>query len=109
MSYYVFSLPKELCDTLIPRTLVKSPPRSPSPASFPKAPIPSAPAGSKTCNICLGSAFADVDDQRAHFKSDWHRYNVKLRLRGGNAVTEAQFSSLIESLLLRYYRFFRWE
>lgn len=98
MSYHIFSLPKELLDTLTPRTLAKSPSRasSPPPASISQTFIPSAPSGSKSCNICLGSAFADVDDQRAHFKSDWHRYNVKLRLRGESATTEAHFSSLIE-------------
>ncbi|GJJ11214.1 hypothetical protein Clacol_005446 [Clathrus columnatus] len=96
MSYHVFSLPKELLDTLTPRTLV--PPRNPSPPPLPKTFVPSNPTGSKSCNVCLGSAFADVDDQRVHFKSDWHRYNVKLRLRGENAVTEPRFSSLIEGL-----------
>ncbi|GJJ11217.1 hypothetical protein Clacol_005449 [Clathrus columnatus] len=99
MSYHMPPLPKGLFDTLTPRTLVtKSSPRNPSSPPLPKTLVPSNPAGSKSCNVCMGSAFADVDDQRAHFKSDWHRYNVKLRLRGENAVTEPQFSSLIEGL-----------
>ncbi|KAF8517966.1 hypothetical protein BU17DRAFT_49126 [Hysterangium stoloniferum] len=98
MSFYVFSLPKDLLDTLTLRTLVGAPPRAPSPTPIPKPSIPSAPSGSKSCNICLGASFADVDDQRLHFRSDWHRYNVKLRLRGEDVVNEARFASLVEGL-----------
>ncbi|KAF8573751.1 hypothetical protein K439DRAFT_1624824 [Ramaria rubella] len=94
MSFFVFSLPPDLLNTLTPRAHVDSPPRIPSPTP---APRPSAPtAGSKTCNICLGATFLDVDDQRAHFRTDWHRYNVKLRLGGAAAVTELQFTTLVE-------------
>ena len=93
MPFYIFSLPPDLLDTLRPRTLVDPPtPRVPSPPLRPPAPT----TGSKSCNICLGASFADVDDQRAHFRSDWHRYNVKLRLRGVDVVTESRFASLVE-------------
>lgn len=94
MSFYVFSLPSDLLDTLVTRTLVEPAPRIPSPvpASRPSAPL----TGSKSCNVCLGATFTDVDDQRNHFRSDWHRYNVKLRLRNADVVTETQFASLIE-------------
>lgn len=100
MSFYVFSLPSDLLNTLVPRTLVEPTPRVPSP---PLASRPSGPTtGSKSCNICLAASFADVDDQRTHFRSDWHRYNVKLRLRGAEVVNEAQFASLIEGEITSY-------
>jgi ankyrin repeat and zinc finger domain-containing protein 1 len=93
MSFYVFSLPPDLLGSLVPRTLVEPAPRAPSPPTS----RPSAlTTGSISCNICLGASFADVDDQRDHFRSDWHRYNVKLRLRGADVVAEAQFASLLE-------------
>jgi hypothetical protein len=52
--------------------------------------------GSRACNICLGAGFTSVDEQRAHFRSDWHRYNVKIRLGGGQPVNEARFGQLLE-------------
>lgn len=90
--YNVFSLPSQLVDTLTPRTLIgQAQPREPSPPPPKVAPISNA----KGCNICLGVAFADVDEQRAHFRTDWHRYNVKIRLSGGNPVTESAFAQLV--------------
>jgi hypothetical protein len=53
--------------------------------------------GSRACNVCLGAAFLDVEEQRAHFRSDWHRYNVKIRLRGGKPVSELDFAKLVDS------------
>ncbi|OBZ73505.1 Protein VMS1 [Grifola frondosa] len=94
--YHVFSLPRELLGTLVPRNIVNqtpSPPRSESPA-----PAPSALTGARACNICLGITFVDVEEQRVHFRSDWHRYNVKMRLNGGNVVAESQFAQLVDGL-----------
>ncbi|KAF8557784.1 hypothetical protein OG21DRAFT_1536863 [Imleria badia] len=93
--YNVFSLPSQLVDTLTPRALVgQQPPREPSPPPPKVAPVSNA----KGCNICLGAAFADVDEQRAHFRTDWHRYNVKIRLAGRNPITESAFAELVGGL-----------
>ena len=32
--------------------------------------------------------------QKAHFKSDWHRYNLKQQLKGDKSVTEDQFETI---------------
>jgi hypothetical protein len=46
--------------------------------------------------------FITVDDQRLHFRSDWHRYNVKLRLKASYSgsdfkpVAEEAFDELAE-------------
>ena len=32
--------------------------------------------------------------QKAHFKSDWHRYNLKQQLKGAKSVTEDQFETI---------------
>ncbi|CDO75822.1 hypothetical protein BN946_scf184951.g20 [Trametes cinnabarina] len=99
--YHVFSLPKELLDTLVPRNVLNQPTApTPSAPSRPVSPTPTAqPAvGSRACNVCLGATFIDVEDQRAHFRSDWHRYNVKVRLNGGEPVSEAHFAQLVDGL-----------
>ncbi|GFO31605.1 ankyrin repeat and Zinc finger domain-containing protein 1-like [Plakobranchus ocellatus] len=45
---------------------------------------------SKFCNACQ-TQFVDREEQLLHYKSDWHRYNLHLRLRGASSVTEDQF------------------
>ncbi|PSR90572.1 hypothetical protein PHLCEN_2v4865 [Hermanssonia centrifuga] len=93
--YHAFSLPSQLLRTLIPRTALNQPaPPSRSPSPAPAAATNSA----RACNICLAAVFADVNEQRTHYRSDWHRYNVKIRLNGGSPVGEAQFAQLVDGL-----------
>jgi hypothetical protein len=33
-----------------------------------------------SCGICPGAKFEDVSEQRAHYKEDWHRYNVRVKM-----------------------------
>ncbi len=35
--------------------------------------------------------FASHADQRAHFRSDWHRRNIRRKIHGRAALTEAEF------------------
>lgn len=96
VQYHVYSLPLELLETLTPRNLFShAPPRSPSPIIQEIVGATSA-SGVRACNICLGATFLDVDEQRTHFRSDWHRYNVKTRLNGGQPVSETDFSQLVD-------------
>ena len=46
--------------------------------------------GAKTCNTC-GGGFVSTADYRAHFRSDWHRFNQKLKLQGRDPVSEEEF------------------
>ncbi|KDQ61595.1 hypothetical protein JAAARDRAFT_54947 [Jaapia argillacea MUCL 33604] len=95
--YHVFALPAHILDALTPRNLIsQTPPRTPSPI-VDQSPATTGPAG-RTCNVCLGATFVDVEQQRNHFRSDWHRYNVKIRLSQGKSTTEAEFNQLVESL-----------
>ncbi|KAL4063165.1 hypothetical protein V8B97DRAFT_1955867 [Scleroderma yunnanense] len=96
--YHVFSLPLDLLDTLTPRNLISSQAAPQEPPSPPIVPQEQAPSSSRSCNICLGAAFVDVDEQRSHFRSDWHRYNVKIRLKGGEPVAESTFAQLVDGL-----------
>lgn len=44
----------------------------------------------KQCNTCGGS-FDTAAAYRTHFKSDWHRFNQKLKLKGAAPITEEEF------------------
>ncbi|XP_021825982.1 ankyrin repeat and zinc finger domain-containing protein 1 isoform X1 [Prunus avium] len=46
-----------------------------------------------TCNTCKAE-FDSLEDQRAHFKSDIHRFNVKLSVAGKSIVKEEDFDEL---------------
>ena len=52
---------------------------------------------SASCLLCA-ITFPSVAEQRYHVKSDWHGYNLKLKLRGLATVNEAQFEKLVEDL-----------
>mmetsp|Transcript_27467 Transcript_27467/g.32488 ORF Transcript_27467/g.32488 Transcript_27467/m.32488 type:complete len:454 (+) Transcript_27467:1-1362(+) len=43
----------------------------------------------KSCNTCGGS-FTPAQ-YRVHFRSDWHRYNIKLKMKGATHVDEKEF------------------
>ncbi|KAK4853015.1 hypothetical protein QYF36_002325 [Acer negundo] len=45
-----------------------------------------------TCNAC-NREFDDDAEQKLHYKSDWHRYNLKRKLAGVPGVTEALFEA----------------
>lgn len=52
----------------------------------------------QACGIGFGlPGFASPAEQRSHFKTDWHRYNVRRRVAKQPAVTEAQFEQLLEN------------
>lgn len=46
-------------------------------------------AARKSCNTCGGS-FTPAQ-YRVHFRSDWHRYNIKLKMKGAMHVDEKEF------------------
>ena len=118
-SYHLFALPTILLETLTPRNDISSRDLAPQPqpaadgdgtvkieetlSKDPTATSASTTLG-RSCNVCQGASFANVDDQRNHFRSDWHRYNVKLRLNGKEVVAETQFIRLIEGLLTVFLR-----
>ncbi|KAJ8094662.1 hypothetical protein PM082_010668 [Marasmius tenuissimus] len=97
--YHVYSIPPQVLDTLTPRSLVST-------ASVPEeeedkeqsTTLATSSTGPRTCNVCLGISFGDVGQQRTHFRSDWHRYNVKAKLNGGQPVAEQDFIQLLDAL-----------
>ncbi|KAK6439223.1 hypothetical protein LTR95_004572 [Oleoguttula sp. CCFEE 5521] len=101
---YVFDLPEELLYTLQLKTQPSAAPLEDGPhTSRPATPSDSgeSTSGSSTsatsCTLC-GQSFPTVLDQRSHVRSDLHAYNLKLKLRGREAVTESEFERLVEKL-----------
>ncbi|XP_019413113.1 PREDICTED: ankyrin repeat and zinc finger domain-containing protein 1 [Lupinus angustifolius] len=54
-----------------------------------------------TCNTCKAQ-FDSLQDQRSHFKSDIHRFNVKLTIAGKKIVKEEDFEVLTSELVKDY-------
>lgn len=98
-SFHAFALPPQLLQNLTLRSrLAQQPAAEPNNAEKQDLSLQTGAAhGSRACNICLGASFLDVEEQRVHFRSDWHRYNVKIRLRGGKPTSEADFAKLVDS------------
>jgi hypothetical protein len=100
-SYHIFSLSAPLVDTLIPRNLATQTPEEKQPQESEDTVSPST-IGPRACNICQGVSFLDVNEQRNHFRSDWHRYNVKLKLNSQNTVSVVEFNQLVDGALHFY-------
>ncbi|KAK9810484.1 hypothetical protein WJX72_011395 [[Myrmecia] bisecta] len=67
--------------------------------SVPAARQQEAPSGPTcvTCGVGVTSpAFGTTAEQRAHFRTDWHRLNVKRRVAGHPAVSEEEFERIID-------------
>ncbi|TXT12890.1 hypothetical protein VHUM_01291 [Vanrija humicola] len=99
----VFAIPPELLNSLTVRSIQA---QAPEPAtgdavsnSEPTQPAPVvAPSGvGFGCQACPGASFETPEDQREHFKSDWHRYNVKAKLQG-KAVTAEVWDEMAEGV-----------
>lgn len=59
-----------------------------------KKPGPSSATGTG-CSTCGVLSFDDVDEQRQHFRCDWHRYNVKMRVLDKAVVDELEFDEMV--------------
>lgn len=45
------------------------------------------------CRVCL-ITFTDNEDFRSHYKDDWHRYNLKNKLRGRSPLSQENFAEI---------------
>lgn len=85
------------------RQEVASPPSSeeatsPGAKAVAAAPAPAAAAVSTngktfSCNTCKGE-FPDAAAHRAHFRSEWHRINLKRKMKDVPILTEEEFNAL---------------
>ncbi|GIL44599.1 hypothetical protein Vafri_2123 [Volvox africanus] len=103
---YLFELPQHFFDSATTpgeeTTSAEASQRLPAATATEQSPVQSdvwreSGATCLTCGIgvnCPG--FSSSQEQRDHFKTDWHRYNVKRRLAKQPAVSEEQFDQIIE-------------
>ncbi|KAL0966725.1 hypothetical protein UPYG_G00299350 [Umbra pygmaea] len=71
--------------------IMNDPEETASPVS---APVHAATMSSYTCISCR-VAFADGEVQRAHYKTDWHRYNLKRKVAEMPPVTAENFQERV--------------
>ena len=62
-------------------------------------PTPSveATSSSRSCSTCQAQ-FDSVEDQRQHFKLDWHRYNLKQSLNNRAVISEESFEKMLHDI-----------
>lgn len=101
----VFDLPEELLYTLqlkiqptaAPSTPIEERPTPNSPSLNGAEKEDGSPSSATSCGLC-GLTFPSLQDQRSHVRSDLHGYNLKQKMRGKKAVTEADFERLVKDL-----------
>ncbi|KAF1334767.1 Sbds family rrna metabolism protein, partial [Globisporangium splendens] len=49
---------------------------------------------SRQCSTCGGDFGADMQRYREHFRSEWHRYNLKMKAKKMDVVSEDAFNAL---------------
>ncbi|WVF65785.1 hypothetical protein IAT40_000519 [Kwoniella sp. CBS 6097] len=102
----VYSIPQQILSTLSVRSIqaqVQPEPEN-NPSKTPAADVPSSAPGpaagagaALSCQTCPNAGFDTVEEQRAHFKSDWHRYNAKAKLTG-RTVGQEEFDNMVEGV-----------
>lgn len=97
-SMSVYTLPPALLDSLAVRSIQSQNQHNQrqEEEAAQKQPPPAASASGLGCQACPGASFDTPEEQRAHFKSDWHRYNAKAKLLQGTAVTADEWDKLAD-------------
>lgn len=98
---YLYDLPTELLDTLvlqIKQTSQSAPNEDASTYAHQRQPQnEDGVSNSTACALCRAT-FRNVDEQRQHVRSDFHRYNLKIRIKGLPAIDEQTFIKQIGDL-----------
>ena len=93
--YQVFDLP----DNLLSHLVLKTGREVASPPEVTETPVPTSnqdgEATATSCGLC-GTNSITVEEQRAHARSDFHRFNLKRKIAGQAAVSEAEFEKMLE-------------
>jgi hypothetical protein len=97
----VYSLPQDILSNLAVRTIAEldetatdaGPSRAPQSTT--------AQTGALSCQSCPNTSFETVEEQRGHFKTDWHRYNAKARIEGKKVVTGEEWDDMAEGMMTR--------
>lgn len=54
--------------------------------------------GGQSHCLCCNYTLRNRDDQLLHYKSDWHRYNIKLKLHNALPITETKFEEILDEI-----------
>ena len=49
------------------------------------------------CRNCAAS-FANIEEYRLHYRDDWHRYNIKLKLKGKSSISQEEFCEIEDDI-----------
>ena len=52
------------------------------------------------CSLCSVKSFESIGDQRKHFSSDWHRYNIKRRVANKASADIQEWERLVEGITI---------
>jgi hypothetical protein len=92
----VFELPEKLISSLVLKTDRDAPLSSQEAIeTSPLVPNRGGEVMATSCGLC-GTSGKTVADQRAHVRSDLHRFNLKRKIRGQAAVSADQFEGMLE-------------
>ncbi|KAK9476571.1 hypothetical protein V1514DRAFT_166763 [Lipomyces japonicus] len=98
-TYYAYSLPQKLLKSLTESQLgpYESSEQIDTPSLTPSSdPIVNESRG-KSCGSCSYVA-SNLADQVTHYKSDWHKFNIKRKVRGQAGVDITEFEKILEEL-----------
>ncbi|CAK9781268.1 hypothetical protein CC85DRAFT_286070 [Cutaneotrichosporon oleaginosum] len=101
-SLNVYSIPPELLEALSVRSIQsegEATAGADNADAQPEAhPLAAASSAGLGCQTCPGAAFDTPEDHRAHFKTDWHRYNAKAKLNASKTVTADEFDNVVDGV-----------
>ncbi|CAH2352523.1 protein Vms1p [[Candida] railenensis] len=101
-SLYLFNLQPKISDSLeliyfdssiTEVSAEQVPSRSISPAPAPAKPLD---GSSSVCTVCKIGPFGNLDERKAHYKTDLHRFNLKRSLQNQEPLSEEAFDKLVE-------------
>ncbi|KAF8460325.1 hypothetical protein BDZ91DRAFT_739565 [Kalaharituber pfeilii] len=99
---YLYELPPDLLSNLTPRDDAPPPTEDPEPqprritttTTTATTSNPSNDAPATACAVCSFSG-RTVEDQRDHARSDFHKLNMKRKIRGQRILSEAEFERML--------------
>lgn len=102
--FYVFALPSEILDVLTLRTVQQSLPEAESNENQDEQ-AEEVTATGLGCQTCAIGAFDSVTEQRKHFRSDWHRYNLKLKSAKSSSkpLKEDEFDAMADGTQQQHF------
>lgn len=110
---YAFSLPQELLQVIQLRSALGGPPDSShnekaAAGETVQAGDPSesvkGDSSALRCSLCGVIQFDSIAEQRAHFSSDWHRYNIKRSLSSKAPVKEQEWSTMVDGECIQHHQ-----